>query len=567
MTDNSDLLNWGWLPYRPEKFFGLSDHFDRTELKRRYSQLIRQFKPEKFPEEFQQIRAAYEALDHRFRSGHLPAESSGWGAVPPNLDSRPGLESWSSADLEGRSVNQNKRPRSTFRSEASLLRDRVKAEPLDAVYDELAAKQHKQPFDFYALAVMSDIVPSGSETRLADWLLAGLREHRNDLGLMGLLREFLGDPIPPNQIAELLVNVSEVIRDAKFFSLTEGLWKRFVQEADFPTFRQTLEKCESNLSGFDLEIRLPFYVEMLKFAIWKADTDWVEESVNFIEENFHRINWLQFDVDLLAIMQEYARQRSQFLNGDPLRIQMDDVLQSYFRRDVLADVKMIRCQVSIADNLSSLSRAFPNEGGKQQFEPFYLIWSTVSQLVLDRNFHSVQSQPEEGIWRPRLLQIMDRLNHLTWTTREGWSSQIKELGYYGTIGLSVLALIILALLFGKMVYHLSEWSGMGRPELAAVSAGAAFVMLGLWTIRLLKRKFLDDTASNSMKETERIWFEKYSRPRVAEFMNHSGIDYSTVRDWLQAIDTSNMPLVASVVRSVSRDYALAIFSIAQPFKV
>src|SRR3954471_5593366 len=69
MTDTPAEPDWSLLPRDPVRFFGLAEGFDRRELKRCYNQLIRRFKPEKHPQEFQRIRAAYEQLDSGIRYG------------------------------------------------------------------------------------------------------------------------------------------------------------------------------------------------------------------------------------------------------------------------------------------------------------------------------------------------------------------------------------------------------------------------------------------------------------------------------------------------------------------
>src|SRR6185436_13154599 len=69
MTDSPGEPDWSLLPHDPVRFFGLAEGFDRRELKRSYNQLIRRFKPEKHPQEFQRIRAAYEQLDSGIRYG------------------------------------------------------------------------------------------------------------------------------------------------------------------------------------------------------------------------------------------------------------------------------------------------------------------------------------------------------------------------------------------------------------------------------------------------------------------------------------------------------------------
>ena len=69
MTDSPGEPDWSLLPHDPVRFFGLAEGFDRRELKRSYNQLIRRFKPEKHPQEFQRIRAAHEQLDSGIRYG------------------------------------------------------------------------------------------------------------------------------------------------------------------------------------------------------------------------------------------------------------------------------------------------------------------------------------------------------------------------------------------------------------------------------------------------------------------------------------------------------------------
>ena len=59
MNETNDEPIWEHLPADPEKFFGLADDFKRNDLKRGYTKLIKRFKPDKFPREFQLIRAAF----------------------------------------------------------------------------------------------------------------------------------------------------------------------------------------------------------------------------------------------------------------------------------------------------------------------------------------------------------------------------------------------------------------------------------------------------------------------------------------------------------------------------
>src|SRR5262245_31227110 len=66
---NDEQPDWSLLPGDPFAFFGLNEAFEREDLRRSYGRLIKRFRPETHPQEFQRIRAAYEQLDTRLRYG------------------------------------------------------------------------------------------------------------------------------------------------------------------------------------------------------------------------------------------------------------------------------------------------------------------------------------------------------------------------------------------------------------------------------------------------------------------------------------------------------------------
>jgi hypothetical protein len=63
-----DEPQWQLLPGDPLGFFELSEPFTEVDLRRRYNALLRRYKPERAPERFLQLRAAYEALRARLRA-------------------------------------------------------------------------------------------------------------------------------------------------------------------------------------------------------------------------------------------------------------------------------------------------------------------------------------------------------------------------------------------------------------------------------------------------------------------------------------------------------------------
>lgn len=176
---------WSLLPHDPAGFFGLSNPIDRKDLKRAYNKLLRRFKPEKAPEEFQKIRAAYESLDERLRYGAPtaapPTESIDWASAL-------GAESVDAAsEVKHDVVHQGPAPERP--APPPTLEERLENESVDALYAELAAAPDKSPYDYYALALMADVVERDKPLRFAEWLLSGIAKHDDCGPLVRLLHD------------------------------------------------------------------------------------------------------------------------------------------------------------------------------------------------------------------------------------------------------------------------------------------------------------------------------------------------------------------------------------------
>src|SRR5690606_37028527 len=157
MSSSVPTPDWGHLPHAPQAFFGLADGFDQKALKRSYNRLLHRFKPEKHPEEFQRIRAAYEQLDNQLRYGRTATP-----AVHPKDSYQ-----WTT-DVE----QDGKKPRSL--TPRPPIAEQILREPVSEIYRQLANRPQKSPYEFYALAVMSDIVHRKDGLQFVRWLLGGL---------------------------------------------------------------------------------------------------------------------------------------------------------------------------------------------------------------------------------------------------------------------------------------------------------------------------------------------------------------------------------------------------------
>lgn len=557
MSDDAKV-DWGLLPQAPLAFFGLTEAFDRKELKRAYNRLLRQFKPEKHPQEFQRIRAAYELLDNQLRYGAAatPTLEYRWqtdDAVPANQDvSRPPTRS--TAFEPPRSPAQD-----APKPSAPPLHVRIRQEPLAGVYRQLAEKHHKLPYDFYALAVMSDVVHRKDGQQFLRWLLQGLNEHRQDQALLSLLYEYLRGPTPIEFAARLLVAISKTVRTDEFFPLTENLWHRLLRERPFAEFRKTLEACESNLRDVGIDSRLAFTVEILKAAIWVADADWINRAFALIEENFERVAFqLQNDLDLLDFLRRYISGRPALATAGQLRRQIDEALREFFAGEQASrDRSVLQCQVRIAEDPDATLAAFPLESD-EDYSNFYILWNYVTSDVAER--HVAERAPANvSAWMSRGRALYETIERRVRGSKQyARSTSLKGLYYLG-IGAFYFAVTLSAIFPTIAMMGSGFFWDMVMPWLAmGLGIGGA-----LWVhFRYLRPRW---KAYEQRQATRR--YAELSRGELAAFLQRSHFSHQELRELLFNADISNLTMAQSTADHFQKDYALAIYAMALHFQV
>ena len=157
-----DIRRW---PRDPYQVLGVASPCDPREARKAYTRLIRRFKPEQFPDHFQRIREAYDALKRDaqyfgFISREEPAETPDWIAPAPAATPEPSMSA-------------------------------AKPDRLQILWDQACSGQEDEAYR--SLREMFEINPQGSElpARLyamllanpeldpvrtpCDWLLRGMR--------------------------------------------------------------------------------------------------------------------------------------------------------------------------------------------------------------------------------------------------------------------------------------------------------------------------------------------------------------------------------------------------------
>lgn len=449
---------WELLPHDPVGFFGLAEGFDRKDLKRSYNALLREFKPEKHPAEFQRIRAAYESIEQQLRYGrelirrprtsryNWPSEAqsrpestppeakppspvSADPSRPPPESTRPkGADAAASHRRSGEDNRRTATPAAPPQATERPLIERVLDESPQSLYAELRNKAAKSPYDFYALALLADVVQRDDPLLFLKWLLTGLKAHPHEPALINLLQAYLQHEIADQDCRRVLLAVAKAVPDESFFYLTERLWDQALRCLSFEDFDAVLRQCEVGLSDHRVQGRVVFYTHILRAAMWKAPREWVERTLTFLNQHGEWItHHLEYDLELTTRLWEYHQARASFLNGRAARQRIDQAIESFCTLESRAGERtLVECQAYLAGNPSevlsafSLHQPFPREALRA--------WSWVSEEVLGRL--GLDDEPEDlQAAGKRLLQMLVEIDQDEPVSRWQTFVALKNLSY------------------------------------------------------------------------------------------------------------------------------------------
>lgn len=289
---------WDLLPHDPLGFFGLDPGWDERELKRRYGRLIKRFRPERDPEAFQRIRAAYEALTARSEPPRaLPSPTPRLDADPPTAPGAPADDPLAAhADT-----------------------------PLDALQRLLAGAEPRTAAHHLALALLSD-APGVEDTRGAlGWLLEGLRRAPSEPRLLALLEAHLTREVEAAAAGEALRRCAGALERARFYPVTLGLWRRWLREGDPAEVEATLAACEQALGlAHDDGAEAWFLVGLLRPAALWGGADLVRGLATRLGSSSAEARDLDYELEVARALRGYAVERAAFLAAPgPLRARLD----------------------------------------------------------------------------------------------------------------------------------------------------------------------------------------------------------------------------------------------------
>jgi hypothetical protein len=549
--------DWSRLPHDPEGFFGLAAGFDRKELKRQYNQLIKQFKPEKFPDEFQRIRAAYEGLDQALRYGSTTAPQFEipkyhWGET----ESSPPQESAASDDDAVAEPIELTVPTPAVPS----LRERLHTEPLSEVLASLRQESQPQPIDYFARAVLEESEVNGTAELWVHTLLAGLGQHPHDPGLSELLATYLKMEVTLADAAGVLLQVAAVIRDDRFFRLTEGLWDRYLRGVPFAEFRETLRRCEGMLVDHRIATKLIFCIHILRPAMWLGDDDWIDHVLEFVETESEKFRWrVDGDLDFLWQLREYRRLRAVLIVTNPLIATMDRVLRSYcLDAEAEFDQQFLQLSVELGAGTPTVLAAFPIQVQIEAYNALYRLWIGLDHEVSERHGIRAVTPTTDKLVR-RATTFYQRLQTRSDTTTigsvwqlSGWLYLLLKGGTYAFPAIGLLSL--------------SAWMIPDSLGVFKEGISVSLIAIGLGLGWLLDTKFSMPLWNRFCRYWARITYSHVWRPEVTGFLKQTQLPYFEFLDLLKAAEDENIHCSGWVSHIAQGDYGLALISIAQRYR-
>jgi hypothetical protein len=359
MSEPSDP-RWDLLPHDPGGFFELSGSFDRKTLKQRYTDLIRRFKPEKHPSEFQRIRTAFEALDAELRYGQ--EERTGQAAFHyqwPDGEPTTKLPEIRASDADTRPSREQPVHRET--NQALSLVKRLEGEEPSQLYVELERRESKSANDYYALAVLADVGEPREQLGFLQWILEGVTAFPQEPGLSALLYELLRQSDFGDENPKVLLAISRLFPSDQFYYYTESLWGRLIKRDSADRFAAALEDCEANLRDHRIGAKVTFYVRILRAALWCMNGPWIERSLAFLKENQDQISGeLENEMELSLQLDRYRRSADLFIDGSPQREKIDRCIREFCTVDEQeAGERLVRTQLELAADSHALLGAVP----------------------------------------------------------------------------------------------------------------------------------------------------------------------------------------------------------------
>lgn len=568
---------WHYLPGNPRAFFGLTGNATREELKSAYSQCIRRFKPDRFPNEFKKIRAAFDALDLELRTGAVPPET------PSQTLSRANVTEW----LEREAPDQTAAPPKQNEAEApaTQLADTVSedADPQtltprataylrvgstdpEAWYQELHRQQHKSAYDYFVLAALADVVPEADQS-FAMWIAEGAIAHPRDPQLASLFHSLLNDKhLSCKEIRSLLLCIARGASPSVFYATTDSLWKRFVVVAPWEEVVATLQACERESMARGQDGKLPFMIGLMSKAMWRAPIEWLHERKRMIEESHESIqNELEFEHELncklLLLREKHVPRLEANAFGRSILAAIRSVSEDSEQQ---ATRNVCQCQLDVLAHSQEFLADF-------QFDPkedaeWAQAWTWISWIALSKL--ATQESPGEQQWV--LQNIYDTMKSFDAKFPRSVDQWVGVMNIAATVVYVMTSLFfIMMLVLGASLTSMAVL-GLNSQAYLIVTMGAMVIglLISILFMRKVQKRWQANIIHPFIRNQVTKHYTKYWRGKLAFLMQRLMCPYHFLMGSVQQIGNtpgSGVGVSKWLVHLMPHDLGLMLYCAAVPF--
>jgi hypothetical protein len=221
MKDGSLPENWADWPTDPFELFGVTPAVTPRELRRIYTRLIREFKPERAPEQFRRIREAYETLQQYAAWNEVQDKDAGAEALSPprSLPVAPNSQEQTAPE------QPDIRPAFEAREDYWAWAIEGKLERAYRACLDLRERKPEHACYYSQLYWLLLAMPAlDAERSPCDWLAQGLRNCSQYAGLLDLYQEELADE-PKEALTPRFGELLEQVRGVLLTELVERRWQ------------------------------------------------------------------------------------------------------------------------------------------------------------------------------------------------------------------------------------------------------------------------------------------------------------------------------------------------------
>jgi hypothetical protein len=554
---------WELLPHDPVGFFELAGSFDRKTLKQRYTDLVRRYKPEKHPSEFQRIRAAFEALDARLRYGQQErtgqtAFRNQWSTDEPTTNP-PELPASLADARPSREQPVHREPNQAL----SLVR-RLESEEPSQLYEELERRESKSAYDYYALALLADVGQPRERPGFLQWILEGLTALPQEPALSALLYEMLRQNDFGDENPKVLLAISRLFPSDQFYYFTESLWRRLIKRDSAERFAAALDHCEANLRDHRTGAKVTFYVRILRTALWRASGPWIERSLAFLTENQDQISGeLEYDMELNLQLDRYRRVAHLFVDGSPEREKIDRCIREFCTVDEQeAAERLVLTQLELVTDSRALLGALPFDEADYSAAYDALRWiahATNVRLGIDWAPPDINKLRDATVRFMREVDSLDNPN--AWKLLES----VKAVFELAAVCLLVIVVVFLATM---TLLFVADWLSFKPGDFDAI-LGLAVIAEVIPTVILyvavLRKKTTNRWFARWKERIARRKYQDHWRYQALRFVQKTQYPLEDVRNTVTAVVRQNPGVFGAsawLPAFMARDFGLAFYALA-----